>query len=101
MRAIDSGRGCTCVGAGTVLKPVSQFCCGPKTAPKNKVYLKKKKKERHMLLKYSLQTRGRGIHGKRKIKESVTPYTRLIKDQGIKDILLKTLFELMRIHQIS
>ena len=80
MRSVDSGRGCACVGAGTILKLATQFCCGPKTAPKNNVYFKKKKKkEGHMLFKYSLQTRGGKIHGKRKIKESVAPYRQLIK----------------------
>ena len=78
MRAIDSGRGYTCVGAGTILKLVSQFCCGPKSAPKNKVYFKKKKGETYVVKILSLNKGGK-IHGKRKIKESVTPYTQLIK----------------------
>ena len=38
MRSVDSGRGCACVGAGTILKLATQFCCGPKIAPINNAY---------------------------------------------------------------
>ena len=61
------------MGAGTILKLATQFCCGSKTAPKNNVYFKKKK-EGHMLFKYSLQTSGGKSMGKEKSR-NLSPLT--------------------------
>ena len=55
-----------------------------------------------MLFKYSLQTRRGGNPWEKKNQGICRPLQTADQNyQGIKDIVLKTLLELMRIHQIS
>ena len=87
------------MGAGTILKLATQFCCGPKTAPKNNVYFKKKKKKRDICCLNTLFKQGGGNPWEKKNQGICRPLQTADQNyQGIKDIGLKTLLELMRIY---